>query len=863
VELAPPELRRARALMRPHALVRLYHRRLRVHAIQELLAGVGVAIAVALVFAVTVANSSILGSATEVVQKVAGPASLQLRTRDDEGFDEHQLTHVQQLPGVKQAAPLLEQTAAIEGPRGEHVIVEVAGANLELTTLDGLAHTLPIASLAPGELALSKSVAQQLGITNASAPHQEVSVRLRGRAFKLKVSAVLGNEAAGALSQALVAVMPLQSLQRLAGLPGRITRIFVESDPRRESIVRSELEALAAGRMTVASGNQDLTLLRQALRPSDQASEFFAAISALLGLLLAFNAILVTVPERRRMIADLRLNGARDSAIVQMVIFQALCLGVAASLVGLLGGYVLSLDVFHQSSPGYLAQAFVLGSNIVIGMRPVVLALLGGVLATCLASMLPLLDLRRSRALDAIYREDGQPGNALAAGARGKLFAISLALALLASVLFLLVPTLALLASILLALATVLAIPLAFTATLRGARALTRRSERLTTLPVALASLRATGLRSLALVTTGAIAIFGSVALGGARGDLLRGLRDFAQADVADGQVWVLNPGYTPETTSFPANSYAARIRRVPGVLGIHSFQSEFMDLENRRVVILARPPGTGATLLHSQLIAGNFPTALRHLAAGGWVAVSSQLAQEQHVGLGGTLRLPTPTGTASLKVAATTTNYGWPGGAVLINSADYSRLWASDTPSALVVDLAPTSNLALARREITAALGPRSGLEAITAEAWVTRFDTLAQEGLSRLGEISTLLVIAAILAMAAALGSNIWQQRTAMASLRISGATPGRLRRLLLLESTLILGTGCLVGAVAGIYGQLIIDGYLKHVTGFPVASLTASWRPLVILVLVVASALAIVIAPAFSASRVSPALALALDE
>ena len=45
--------------MRPYALAYLYRRRLRVHAMQELLAGIGIAIAVALVFASTVAQSSI------------------------------------------------------------------------------------------------------------------------------------------------------------------------------------------------------------------------------------------------------------------------------------------------------------------------------------------------------------------------------------------------------------------------------------------------------------------------------------------------------------------------------------------------------------------------------------------------------------------------------------------------------------------------------------------------------------------------------------------------------------------------------------------------------------------------------------
>ena len=57
-----------------------------------------------------------------------------------------------------------------------------------------------------------------------------------------------------------------------------------------------------------------------------------------------------------------------------MVAFQALCLGVAASLVGLLAGYALALGLFHQSS-GYLAEAFTLGTSTVVGTQPLIVGL--------------------------------------------------------------------------------------------------------------------------------------------------------------------------------------------------------------------------------------------------------------------------------------------------------------------------------------------------------------------------------------------------------------------------------------------------------------------------------------------------------
>src|SRR5262249_10235263 len=157
----------------------------------------------------------------------------------------------------------------------------------------------------------------------------------------LKIAAVLGPNA-GALDQARVIVLPLRSLQRLTGLQGRLTRIIVRSAKGRRAQASRQLVALAGGRIAVSAADQDLELLHQAFAPSEQANKLFAAISVLLGFLLAFDALLLTVPERRKTIAELRLLGVKASAIVQLVIAEALCLGLVAVAAGLLGGYLLS-----------------------------------------------------------------------------------------------------------------------------------------------------------------------------------------------------------------------------------------------------------------------------------------------------------------------------------------------------------------------------------------------------------------------------------------------------------------------------------------------------------------------------------------
>jgi putative ABC transport system permease protein len=876
--MAKVEPLQTRRLMRPYALVYLYRRRLRVHAAQECFAGIGIAIAVALVFAATVAESSIAGSSAAVIRAVSGPASLQLRARSGQGFDEQLLERVERLAGVKQAAPILEQTATLRAANGRHTTIDLAGTDTSLGVLDGLAETLPLAALTPGTIGLSTASAAAIGIpahpiagATHAAGHGYVTLQMRGRAGVLRVSAVLGHEAVGALSRALVAVMPLGRMQQLSGLPGRITRIFVEARPGAEGKVRSELRALAAGWRgqaggipSIAPADQDVTLLREALGPSRLASGLFAAIGALLGLLFAFNAMLLTVPDRRQAIADLRVAGTRRAGIVQMVLFQALCLGVAASLVGLLAGYVLSVGVFHQSS-AYLSEAFTLGSSTVVGLRPLLLAFAGGVLATCLTSAIVLLDLRSGRTRDAVYQQEGVAGDALGRTAGRRLFAGSLSLLAGATLLYALAPSAAIVATAILALATVLAVPLVLRGVLALMAVISERYEWLITLPVALSSLRTTTLRSLALAATGAVALFGSVALGGSRENLLRGIRSFAHSYAAAADIWVTNPGDNQAVDEFSAGHDAALIAAVPGVAGVRSFQGGFMQFGGRRVWIIARPPGASRQVLASEILHGRAPTADARLSEGGWIAVSQKIAEVHHVGLGGTLTLPTPTGDARFRIAATTTNLAWPPGVIFMSTAAYSHYWGPThppAPTALAVSLRPTANVAIARGEIARALGragSSNGLEVSTAETREKSIDALTSEGLGQLREISTLLLLAAISAMAAALASSLWQRRSWLAGLRLSGAKPARLRRILLLEATSMLGAGCLTGAVAGLYGEVVIDGYLRQVTGFPLASIITGSRPLEVFVLVLAVALAIMAIPGWLASRVSPGLAL----
>src|SRR5580693_9488867 len=117
-------------------LLLFYRRHLRVQPLRELMAVVGVAAGVALLFAVQVSHRSITGSFEEITQGVAGRATLELAARGPEGFDQRIAEEVEQMPAVKATAPIFEQPVVAVGPGGRRALTLV-GATEQITTLGG------------------------------------------------------------------------------------------------------------------------------------------------------------------------------------------------------------------------------------------------------------------------------------------------------------------------------------------------------------------------------------------------------------------------------------------------------------------------------------------------------------------------------------------------------------------------------------------------------------------------------------------------------------------------------------------------------------------------------------------------------
>ncbi len=831
-------------------IIHLYCVRLKARAVlaQETFAILGIAVGVALLFAAQIASASLDGSVEQLTNgMIGGAAAYQLSARSPAGFSETLLDRTQKLGGVAHAIPVLEEQALLIGPRGTGDVDLLASDPRYVRHAGPLLRHFSSAELARQEaVALTSATAKQVGIE----PFEAVSAVIDGLHSQATVAAVLSEADVGQLAHSPVAVAPLAYAQKISGMEGRLTQIYVQPAAGAGTRVQAELEHLAKGQMNVRPANFATTLFGKAAAPVNQSTSTFALICALVGFMFAYCSMLLTVDLRRGLVSELRRCGASRRAITKTLLFDAFALGAIASVAGLAIGDALSLLLF-SANPGYLSFAFPIGAQRIITWQSAGISVAVAMLAASVGVLHPMRDILSRMPAHRCWRGVER--------ARGWMLMSMLVggLACLAGTtsILLLAPQSAVVGVIMLLLATTLLMPLATEAAIALFARLQGMLGRAAT-GIALAELRNVKARprSVAIAATTGIAVFATVTIQGSHINLQNGIDRLAGQLSGIASVWVLQSGQQNTLATMPfSDGYASRIERLPGIRSVASYRAGFLDIGDRRIWVLAPPPSVDA-IPSSQIIDGNLAQATSRLRSSGWAVLSEVLASERHLRVGSKFTLPSAE-PIRMRVAATISNLGWPPGAILLSSADFTRAWGSTNPTAYDVTLSPGASPARVAAAIRHTLGPASGLSVQTERQREATQIEVSKHGLSRLAQIAILVLIAGVLATAASLGAAIWQRRGRFARLKREGIETATLWAALMWEGGLLTGCGCLAGAAAGAYGQLLLSHALIAATGFPVILSPAIPLAVGCVVLVTVVVAAMIAIPGYRVASVPP--------
>jgi putative ABC transport system permease protein len=816
--------------------------------VQEGFAIVGIAVGVALLLASQISATSLTHSEAKLNTQLIGGAQVQLEARGPEGFSEGLLAQVREVPGVRVALPIVERQGNLTGPGGERS-VELLGVDLRLVHISGrLSGRFAPEQLATlPAIALPEPLADEIGAAGSLA---RVKLQIGARVARTLVAAKLREADIGDLVDSPIAIAPIAYAQRLAGAPGRLSRIFVRYEEARAGEERAALARLAArSNVNFVPAGFDSRLFAVAVAPESKSEALFSGISALVGFMFALNAMLLTVPARRRLIEDLLPDGATRWMTIRILLVDAAVLGVLGCILGLALGDILSIAVF-RSTPGYLAFAFPVGNARIVTWQSVALAVGAGLAAAVIGVLWPVREILARPLRPRSDSADRRPVWIAARLTGGVLCLLLTTFTLLADTHAAVVGNVALVAAL------VCLLPFLFDGLVS---AFDHASNLLNGVASAIAVTELqtpqSRVRSLAIAATAAVAVFGVVEFQGVGTNLKRGLESSSRSMDSSAEIWVLPSGSSSiqPTTPFTAVDTAA-LARVPGVSQLGAYRGSFLDWGDRRLWVIGPASDVEHPVPAGQVISGNSKLASERLREGGWAVLSRDLASEHHLHVGQAFTLPSPR-PQRMRVAALTTNLGWPPGAIILSSISYARAWASSDPSAYEIQTTPGVSVVIVRNRVRNALASEGGLAVETSSEREQRHYAVTAQGLSRLTQIRLLVLIAAVLALVAAIGAMIWQRRDRVAELKSEGYGEVVLWRWLLCEAAVLLTAGCLIGAIFGVYAQLLGSHFLSTVTGFPIVFNIEPIAAISSFAMVTIVAIVMLALPGFRAVRVPP--------
>ena len=309
-------------------------------------------------------------------------------------FDESLVAQVRELPGVAEAEGSVDSdTAQLIGDDGKAVVYGGA-PNLGFSIADGDSRFNPLSLVegswpGPNEVVVDKGTASKEGFELG----ESIGVQVEGPVEKLRLSGIMEFSSGLTIGGATLAGFDLPTAQRLMKKDGRLDEIAVAAKPgvseeelagQIQDVLPPETQVRTAedqARADAADTNEFITFLQGFLLA-------FAGVALFVGSFVIANSLSITIAQRTRELATVRMLGASRRQVLGSIVIEALVVGATASVVGLFLGLLLAKGLFRL----FDAVGFTLpNTGLVFLTRTAVVALAAGILVTLLASLRPAI----------------------------------------------------------------------------------------------------------------------------------------------------------------------------------------------------------------------------------------------------------------------------------------------------------------------------------------------------------------------------------------------------------------------------------------------------------------------------------------
>ncbi len=332
-------------------------------------------------------------------------------------FDESLVPKVRALPGVAVAEASVDSDATqLIGTDGKAIVFGGA-PNLGFSIAKGRSRFNPLILVegswpGPNEVVIDTSTASKKDF----AVGQKIGVQAEGPVEHLQISGLVKISSDVNIGGATLAGFDLPTAQTLFDKVGQLDEIAVAAKPDvNDTELLSEIEAILPDDTQVRTGAEQA---RADAQDTQQFISFlqdfllaFGGVALFVGAFVIANSLSITIAQRTRELATLRMLGASRRQVLRSIILEALVVGVVASVVGLFAGLLLAKGLFWLFD---LVGFTLPNSGLVFQTRTVIVALATGIIVTLLASLRPAVRATRVPPIAAVREGATLPPGRLA-----------------------------------------------------------------------------------------------------------------------------------------------------------------------------------------------------------------------------------------------------------------------------------------------------------------------------------------------------------------------------------------------------------------------------------------------------------------
>jgi putative ABC transport system permease protein len=810
----------------PNLLRHISIRRIRLQKAHALMTVAGICLGVAAIVSIGIVNRSVLRSFEDTINRVTGRAALQV-TGPASGFPEDLLEAVQKVPGVEYAVPVIDTQGILVGAKEQSLMIlgvdvlQDSGIREYKLSEESADIPDPLLFLArPDSILLTQEMARREGI----AIDQVIRIQTVRGIKSFRVRGLLNPEGLAKAASGNVAIMDYLAAQMAFGKEGRIDRIDV-------SLLKDELimQAQERIRKTLPQGYNVVTPEGRTKQVESLVARFqkninlISFVAVFVGMYLIYNAVSISVVQRRKEIGIMRAIGAKRSEIISLFLGETFAISLVGSGLGLLVGVLFArsaLGTVGQTVSDLYVKTTV--SEIAVSWGDLARGFASGIAASLAAAFLPALTSTRVTPVSAIravpYSEEGYLSGRKLRIASATLMALSVLLLMtflnsklrlsMHSTSTMFAATICLLLGLSLAMPTVLQGFLALFHTIIS--------------PHVGASGRLAGLNLAKNITRNAVAaaaifygisVFVSSAgiIHSTKTSVIEWVDSYVRADM------IVTSGHPLATTgsqNIPMPVEMGRdIETVPGVLSTDPFRKIYIDYHDRHILLLTLDIAKRMSYSPFKIVQGNREDMARMLPGQDAVTVNEAFAAQEHIKPGDVLTISTPEGPVAFKVAVINVDYSSDSGTILMDVHTYRKYWKEFLADTFSVRIRPGADVRAVRNEIAARFGHDRKLFVLPSREFRNEIQKIIDQGFAVNNAVNIITMLIACLGIVVTLLASVLERTREIGILRSIGMLRSQVSRVVVLESMLLGLVGGALGIIAGMaIGWMSLEGFLR---------------------------------------------------